>query len=121
MTITIHQTIVLWVIALALVIISLRLTQLVKILNLKKELWRSRGKDSISGAALLLGEGDDYISAKEYVLSTGKASTTALQTAFRWGYTKAERILSLLEKDGVISAHIPGKQYREVLAKDIDD
>ncbi|MEZ0209292.1 MAG: DNA translocase FtsK [Candidatus Paceibacterota bacterium] len=29
---------------------------------------------------------EDYMSAKDYVVSTGKASTSSLQTAFRWGY-----------------------------------
>lgn len=59
---------------------------------------------------------EDYMSAKDYVISTGKASTSSLQTAFRWGYNKAARIINDLERFGVIGAAKTGERYREVLA-----
>lgn len=58
---------------------------------------------------------EDYMSAKDYVISTGKASTSSLQTAFRWGYNKAARIINDLERFQVIGGARPGERYREVL------
>lgn len=59
---------------------------------------------------------EDYMSAKDYVMSTGKASTSSLQTAFRWGYNKAARIINDLERFGIIGPARQGERYREVLA-----
>lgn len=59
---------------------------------------------------------EDYMSAKDYVISTGKASTSSLQTAFRWGYNKAARIINDLERYSVIGPARSGERYREVLA-----
>lgn len=58
---------------------------------------------------------EDYMSARDYVISTGKASTSALQTAFRWGYNKSARIMNDLEMYGVIGPATSGR-HREVLA-----
>jgi S-DNA-T family DNA segregation ATPase FtsK/SpoIIIE len=58
---------------------------------------------------------EDYMSAKDYVISTGKASTSSLQTAFRWGYNKAARIMNTLEEHGVIGPQRQGERFREVL------
>ncbi|MEN9551928.1 MAG: hypothetical protein RI935_305 [Candidatus Parcubacteria bacterium] len=58
---------------------------------------------------------EDYLSAKDYVIATGKASTSALQTAFRWGYNKAARIMNDLEHFGVIGSAKSGERYREIL------
>ena len=58
---------------------------------------------------------DDYMSAKEFVVSTGKASISSLQSAFRWGYNKSSRILNELELFGVISGAEQGERYRKVL------
>lgn len=58
---------------------------------------------------------EDYMSAKDYVIATGKASTSALQTAFRWGYNKAARIMNDLEHFGVIGPARTGERYREIL------
>jgi len=57
---------------------------------------------------------EDYMSARDYVISTGKASTSSLQTAFRWGYNKSARIMNDLEMYGVIGPAKSGK-HREVL------
>ncbi len=59
---------------------------------------------------------DDYKSAKDFVISTGKASTSSLQTAFRWGYNKAARIIGDLEHFEVIGPARPGQRYREILS-----
>lgn len=58
---------------------------------------------------------EDYMSAKDYVISTGKASTSSLQTAFRWGYNKAARIINDLEQYEVIGPARQGERYREIL------
>lgn len=58
---------------------------------------------------------EDYLSAKDYVMSTGKASTSSLQTAFRWGYNKAARIINDLERFNIIGPARQGERYREVL------
>jgi S-DNA-T family DNA segregation ATPase FtsK/SpoIIIE len=58
---------------------------------------------------------DDYMSAKDFVISTNKASTSSLQTAFRWGYNKAARIINDLEHFGVIGPARSGERYREIL------
>ena len=54
------------------------------------------------------------MSARDYVISTGKASTSALQTAFRWGYNKSARIINDLEMYGIIGPATSGR-HREVL------
>jgi S-DNA-T family DNA segregation ATPase FtsK/SpoIIIE len=59
---------------------------------------------------------EDYLSAKDYVISTGKASTSSLQTAFRWGYNKGARIINDLERFGVIGPARQGERYREILS-----
>lgn len=59
---------------------------------------------------------EDYMSAKDYVISTGKASTSSLQTAFRWGYNKAARIINDLESYSIIGPARQGERYREILA-----
>ncbi len=58
---------------------------------------------------------DDYMSAKDFVISTEKASTSSLQTAFRWGYNKAARIINDLEHFEVIGPARQGERYREIL------
>lgn len=60
-------------------------------------------------------EEDDYLSAKDFVISTGKASTSSLQTAFRWGYNKAARIINDLEHFGIIGPARQGERFREIL------
>lgn len=59
---------------------------------------------------------EDYMSAKDFVISTGKASTSSLQTAFRWGYNKAARIVNDLEHFNVIGPARQGERYREILS-----
>ncbi len=78
---------------------------------------KSSSGDSDGGAAGEEPEDDeDYKSAKDFVISTGKASTSSLQTAFRWGYNKAARIINDLETFEVIGPARQGERYREILA-----
>ncbi len=58
---------------------------------------------------------EDYLSARDFVMATGKASAASLQTAFRWGYNKAALITNDLEREGVIGPARPGERYREIL------
>jgi S-DNA-T family DNA segregation ATPase FtsK/SpoIIIE len=76
----------------------------------------SQSPDGDGGASGEEPEDDeDYKSAKDFVISTGKASTSSLQTAFRWGYNKAARIINDLEHFGVIGPARQGERYREIL------
>lgn len=59
-------------------------------------------------------DNDDYVSAKDYVIATGKASSSALQTAFGWGFPKSNKIVFLLERHGVVGP-ANGAKPREVL------
>lgn len=47
-------------------------------------------------------EDDLYMEAKEVVIQAGKASASLLQRRLRVGYSRAARILDLLEADGII-------------------
>jgi S-DNA-T family DNA segregation ATPase FtsK/SpoIIIE len=66
-------------------------------------------------------EGDDddelYEEAREMVIQTGKASTSYLQRKFRIGYSRAARLIDILEERGVIGPQ-EGSRPREVLAQD---
>lgn len=75
----------------------------------------SGGTESGEGAGSEPEDDEDYMSAKDYVISTGKASTSSLQTAFRWGYNKAARIINDLERFEVIGPARQGERYREIL------
>lgn len=59
---------------------------------------------------------DDLLQeAKELIINSGKASATMLQTQFAIGYPRATRILSILEKQGVVGPSVQNKP-REVYA-----
>jgi S-DNA-T family DNA segregation ATPase FtsK/SpoIIIE len=57
---------------------------------------------------------DLYEEAKQIVISAGKASTSYLQRKLRIGYSRAARIMDILEDKGVIGA-AEGSKSREVL------
>lgn len=63
-------------------------------------------------------EDDDelYGEAKEIVIYAGKASTSYLQRKLRIGYSRAARLMDILEEKGVISS-ADGSKSREVLEK----
>ena len=57
----------------------------------------------------------EYMKAKDYVISTGRASASALQSRYGWGYPKANKFIMMMERYGVVSALQNNK--REVLSK----
>ncbi len=62
-------------------------------------------------------DNNDYMSAKDYVIATGKASASSLQTAFSWGFPKANKMMMLLERHGIVGPSQNGAKGREVLVK----
>jgi len=69
------------------------------------------------------GFGDDedvddevYEAARQAVIEAGKASTSYIQRKLRIGYSRAARIMDMLEERGVIGAQ-DGSKPREVLEK----
>jgi S-DNA-T family DNA segregation ATPase FtsK/SpoIIIE len=75
----------------------------------------SNGTDVI-GTFNDLGDDSDelYEQAKEEVLRAGKASTSYIQRKLRVGYSRAARLIDLLEKNGVIGPG-DGAKAREVI------
>ncbi len=75
------------------------------------------GKDTVFSANLEeedVGEEDDlYGQAREIVMETGKASTSFLQRKLGIGYSRAARLMDILENKGVIGA-ANGAKAREV-------
>lgn len=75
------------------------------------------------GIAGLSGDaGDDtlYDEAVQLVVETGKASTSFLQRRFSIGYTRAARLIDMMEERGVVApAH--GNKPRQVLVSGFDD
>jgi DNA segregation ATPase FtsK/SpoIIIE, S-DNA-T family len=75
------------------------------------------GKDTIFEASLDgddIGEEDDmYEQARETVIETGKASTSFLQRKLGIGYSRAARLMDILEQKGVIGP-ANGAKPREV-------
>ena len=66
------------------------------------------------------GSNDDaedelFDEAKQAVLEAGKASTSYLQRKLRIGYSRAARLIDILEEQGVIGP-ADGARPREILA-----
>lgn len=57
----------------------------------------------------------EYTKAKDYVMSTGRASASALQSRYGWGYPKANKFIMMMERFGVVGALQNNK--REVLTR----
>jgi S-DNA-T family DNA segregation ATPase FtsK/SpoIIIE len=73
----------------------------------------------------LAGGGDDaedelYSDAKQAVIEAGKASTSYLQRKLRIGYSRAARLMDLLEENGIIGPQ-EGSKAREVLVTGQED
>ncbi len=78
------------------------------------------GDDSIFGAAVEDDDEDDlYGEAKQTVIEAGKASTSFLQRKLRIGYSRAARLMDILEERGVIGP-ADGAKPREILASSED-
>lgn len=65
-------------------------------------------------------EDDLYEEAKQAVIDAGKASTSYLQRKLRIGYSRAARLIDMLEERGVIGPQ-DGARPREILAGQNDD
>ena len=60
---------------------------------------------------------DLYEDARQAVIGAGKASTSYLQRKLRVGYSRAARLMDMLEERGVIGAQ-DGSKAREILQND---
>ncbi len=65
-------------------------------------------------------EDDLYDDAKQSVFEAGKASTSYLQRKLRVGYSRAARLMDMLEENGVIGP-ADGSKPREILSQDEPD
>ncbi len=77
------------------------------------------GVHEANDAIMMAAEGDDvdddlYAAAREAVEEAGRASTSYLQRKLRIGYSRAARLMDLLEEKGVIGP-ADGSRPREVL------
>ena len=80
-----------------------------------------RGNHEPNDAIMLATEDDDvdddlYAAAKEAVEEAGRASTSYLQRKLRIGYSRAARLMDLLEEKGVIGP-ADGSRPREVMGR----
>jgi DNA segregation ATPase FtsK/SpoIIIE, S-DNA-T family len=67
------------------------------------------------------GEGGYYQDAIKIVVESGKASTSYLQRRLRIGYSRAARIIELMEEQGIVGPAANGSKPREVLVKSMDE
>jgi S-DNA-T family DNA segregation ATPase FtsK/SpoIIIE len=72
------------------------------------------GSGTLGGDDFGDAEDDMYEDAKAAVMEAGKASTSYLQRKLRIGYSRAARLIDLLEQNGVIGS-ADGAKPREVL------
>lgn len=74
--------------------------------------------DSVFNAGIGGDDADDdlYEDARVAVIEAGKASTSYLQRKLRIGYSRAARLMDLLEENGVIGA-ADGSKPREILSQ----
>ncbi|MFB3879874.1 MAG: DNA translocase FtsK [Armatimonadota bacterium] len=81
----------------------------------------SKGAVESVGSVVLKAEGDDgvddemFAKALEFVLATKHASASMLQRKFKLGYTRAARMIDMMEERGYIGPH-DGRKPREVYA-----
>lgn len=83
---------------------------------------KERGEDAIFSSMVNDGDDDDdlYEDARLAVMEAGKASTSYLQRRLRIGYSRAARLIDILEERGVIGAG-DGAKPRQVLEGNRDD
>lgn len=87
------------------------------VLLYKRHFVPGRQTQSFEGFMANLSDTDDdelYEDAKEVVIEAGKASTSFIQRKLRVGYSRAARLIDLLEERGVIGP-ADGASPREIL------
>lgn len=89
---------------------------LLDIKNIASEIYRDMKKASLS--ELFDDESEDklYEQAKGIVIESGKASTSWIQRKLGIGYSRAARLMDLLEDNGIIGSE-NGSSPREVLIR----
>lgn len=81
----------------------------------------SRGSGGGGGTNLFGPDEDDLLpEARELIINSKKASASFLQRKFRIGYSRAARLLDLLEEEGIIGPP-EGSRPRSVLVNSLDD
>ena len=73
-------------------------------------------EDTASGGAVEFEKDDLYDEAARIVVSSGQASISYLQRRLRIGFSRAARLVDMMEAEGLVSAATGGKA-REVLVK----
>lgn len=76
------------------------------------------GKEGDDGEELQSNEDELLVEAMELIVSTGTASVSFLQRRLRVGYTRAGRLIDMLEKRGVISGYEGSKPRRVLMDED---
>ncbi len=82
-------------------------------------------KVKIGGGANALGDIDDadddlFMDAARLVVESGKASASLIQRRLRVGYSRAARLLDMLEEQGIVSGP-DGSRPRDVLVRDMSE
>jgi len=76
------------------------------------------GKEEEGGEVLQADEDELLPEAMQLVVGTGTASVSFLQRRLRVGYTRAGRLIDMLEKRGVISGYEGSKPRRVLMGED---
>lgn len=64
---------------------------------------------------------ENFEEAARVVVSTGRASTTYLQTSLGMGYARSARVMSQLEAAGIVGSQVGKSKNREVLVTTFDE
>jgi S-DNA-T family DNA segregation ATPase FtsK/SpoIIIE len=91
--------------------------------DLEDELELTGGDDSLGGFGSDDGfddEDDLYEDAREAIIEAGKASTSYLQRKLRIGYSRAARIMDMLQERGVIGEQ-EGSKPRDILIEESNE
>lgn len=97
-------------------VISIPLVVLGSIMLYKRHFRSNLFNSSFIGSLDDVDDDELYEDAKEAVLEAGKASTSYIQRKLRVGYSRAARLMDMLEEKGVIGP-ADGVTPREVLKK----
>jgi len=74
-----------------------------------------------TSAALEFEKDDLYDEASRIVVQSGQASISYLQRRLRIGFSRAARLVDMMEADGLVSAAAGGKAREVLVAKDYFD